>query len=241
MSAVAGTPINEVESKFFHRIFVGFAILATLSLAINLLGRELGSRIALGGHTDDRTMHEVIIANDVLEVPANMIRYPEQRRDGVANRMDLYVEWPSMKGYSTAEKALFNNSHESGKKLMFITLEQRTLSRDMSGRFVPIYKSMISEPGIKLTGGLTQYKLPEKSGFMDENLVVGPTTGERPFVARCLDAQKSKDSITSCERDIHVGDDLTMMVRFPASLLIDWETLDRQLATFASTIVRTAK
>ena len=241
MTAVAGAPINEVESKFFHRIFVGFAILATLSLAINFLGRELGSRIALGGHTDDTTMHEVIIANDLLEVQANMIRYPEQRRDGVANRMDLYVEWPSMKGYSTAEKAVFNNSRETGKKLMFITLEQRTLSRDMSGRFAPIYKAMISEPGIELVGGLTQYKLPEKSGFMDENLMVGPMTGDRPFVARCLDAQKSKDSITSCERDIHVGDDLTMMVRFPASLLADWETLDRQLATFASTVVRTVK
>ena len=85
MSAVAGTPINEVESKFFHRIFIGFAILATLSFAINLLGRELGSRIALGGHTEDMTMHEVIIANDVIEVPANMIRYPEQRRDGVGS------------------------------------------------------------------------------------------------------------------------------------------------------------
>ncbi len=241
MNAIAETTINEVESRFFHRIFISFAILAILSLAINFLGRELGSRIALGGHSADMTIHEVIIANDMLEVPANMIRYSEQRRDGVANRMDLYVEWPTMKGFTTAEKVVFNNGSVKGKKLLFITFEQRTLSRDMSGRFEPIYKSMITEPGMKIAGGLTQYKLPEKSGFMNENLTVGPITVDRPFVARCLDAQISKDSITSCERDIHVGDDLTMMVRFPASLLADWETLDSQLATFASTIVRAIK
>ena len=232
---------NQVESKFFNRVFTAFAILALLSLLISFAGRELGAKLTMGGHTDDTTSHEIIIGNDVIVLPANMIRYPEQRRDGVANRLDLYVMWPTMRGYTSQSKAIFNNAIDKKNKLIFISVEPRTLSRDMSDRYEPIYKAMIDKPGVSLSNGLTRFPLPEKSGFMDEELYVGPATGNRPFVARCLNAQTAQTSIAPCDRDIHIGDDLVLMVRFPAELLDNWPQLDAQLATFANTIVKTAK
>jgi hypothetical protein len=227
-----------VESRFFHRVFWCFAVLAGLSLLISFGGREIGSRLSMGGHTDDQTLQEVVIGNDVLSVTANRIRYPEQRRDGVANRLDLYVLWPSLDGFTEETRSAFNTTGEN-RTLMFLSFEQRTLSRDMSGRLEPIYRKMISGPGEPLPNGLSRYKLPESAGFVDEYLLVGPDKGGKAFVARCLGDALAKSTLAACDRDIHVGEDLVMMTRFPSALLSNWQALDYGLESFAASVVKT--
>lgn len=238
MANTADAGFVEVESRFFHKLFAAFAILAVLSLLIHLGGREIGSRLSMGGHTDSTAIHEVVIGNDVLAAPANQIRYPEQRRDGIANRLDLYALWPAMEGFSEKNRAAFNNL-DPDKRLIFLSFEQRTLSRDMSGRLEPIYRKMNLGPAEPLANGLVRQKLPETSGFVDEYLVVSELTPGMSFVARCLDETKAAGTLAGCERDIHVGDDLVLMVRFPASLLDDWRTLDMTLTDFARQTVKT--
>ncbi len=230
----------QIESRFFHRVFWAFGALAVLSLLISFGGREVGSRLSMGGHTDDTALHEIVIGNDVLSVSANLIRYPEQRRDGIANRLDLYALWPDMDGFTEQTRAAFNNM-DAGKSLLFLSFEQRTLSRDMSGRLDPIYRKMNLGTGEPLANGLVRYKLPESAGFVDEFLLVGPEAGTKTFVARCLDETKAASTLAACDRDIHVGDDLVMMARFPSALLADWKTLNASLNAFADSVVKSAQ
>ena len=231
------TGFIQVESRFLQRVFMVFIVLALLSLLINFAGREIGSEISMGGHTDDISSREIVIGNDVLNVPANMIRYPEQRRDGIAKRIDIYAQWPQMTGYSDASKAVFNNFDKDGR-LMFVSFDRRSMVRDMSGRFEPIYKSMIEGSGEVLPDGLTRYRLPEKAGFMDEYLYVGAQADGTLFVARCLDTAAAVGNMAPCDRDIHVGDDLVMMVRFSPTLLSQWRKLDAVVKSFATSLIK---
>ena len=227
-----------VESRFFHRVFYVFAGLAVLSLLISLIGREIGGRLSMGGHTDDATIHEVVIGNDVLAVSANRIRYPEQRRDGVAGRLDLYALWPDMQGFSEENRLAFNNA-DASKVLIFLSFEPRSLSRDMSGRLAPIYSQMLKGSGELLPNGLTRHELPADAGFVDESILVGQRNDGTKFVARCLMPGAEQTAVAGCDRDIHVGEDLAMMARFPSSLLDDWKTLDLALSAFAAQTVKT--
>jgi hypothetical protein len=229
--------IIQVESRFLQRVFIAFVTLAILSLLINLAGRQIGSEISMGGHTDDMTLREIVIGNDVLNVPANMIRYPEQRRDGIAKRLDVYAQWPTMGGYSADAKAIFNNLDKHGR-LMFVSFDRRSMVRDMSGRFEPIYKTMIEGAGEILADGLTRYRLPENAGFLDEYLYVGSQTDGSIFVARCLDTSAAIGNMAPCDRDIHVGEDLVMMVRFSPLLLSQWRQLDAVVMGLAASVIR---
>src|SRR5262245_55804878 len=88
--------VEPVSSAFMPRLLCAFAALAILSAGISIAGRWLGRTIALAGHTEDTTVHEIHIGNNVLAVPANAIRFDRERRDGVADRLDLYLRWPDM-------------------------------------------------------------------------------------------------------------------------------------------------
>ncbi|MFA6153645.1 hypothetical protein [Mesorhizobium sp.] len=227
-----------VDSKLMRRVFHTFAALALLSVAISLGGKWFGRSIAMAGYTDDPTIHQVVIGNNVIAVPANAIRFDQARRDGIASRLDLYLRYPQMTGYSEAARDDFNHTGTS-KTIIFLTFEQRMMSRDMSGRFAPIYSALITQPGIPGPGGTTVYGFNEKSGYLNEELVVGKLTGKEPFVARCLSGPSAEESLAPCERDIHVGEDLSLTYRFPKELLGDWQALDMSIAAEAGRILKT--
>lgn len=236
--AEAGTDVIAVESRFFHRVFFIFASLAVVSLFVSFAGSAIGSRLSMGGHTDDNQIHEVVIGNDVVVMPANRIRYPEQRRDGIAGRLDIYAMWPSLQGFSEEYRSAFNDNDRS-RPLIYISFEPRSLSRDMSGRLDPIYSQVFDGPGEPLPNGLVRYLLRKEAGFVDESILVGDLDDGTKFVARCLTPNSQIDSIAACNRDIHLGDDLAMMVRFPLSLLDEWKSLNMALSTFAMETVKT--
>jgi hypothetical protein len=227
-----------VDSKLMRRVFHTFAALAQLSVAISLGGKWFGRSIAMAGYTDDPTIHQVVIGNNVIAVPANAIRFAQARRDGIASRLDLYLRYPQMTGYSEAARDDFNHTGTS-KTIIFLTFEQRMMSRDMSGRFAPIYSALVTQPGIPGPGGTVVYGFNEKSGYLNEELVVGKRSGKEPFVARCLSGPSAEESLAPCERDIHVGEDLSLTYRFPKELLGDWQTLDMSIAAEAGRILKT--
>lgn len=225
-----------VRPSFVRRLVVAFVLLALVSLGISIGGKWLGRSIALAGHSDDTTLREVVIGNDVLRVPANMIRFESARRDGIAERLDLYVRWPHMEGYSQAASADFN--HAGGDNpIIFVSFEDRMMSRDMSGRFAPIYSSLIMRPGRAAPGGLTAYALRPEAGYVDEILIVGEEEAARPFVARCLSGEAARQSLAPCERDIHVGRDLNLVYRMPAGLAGSWREVDAAVLRLAERLL----
>jgi hypothetical protein len=219
------TELNVVNSSFMLKVFYVFAALALLSAGVSLAGKWLGASIAMAGHTDDVSPREVVIGNNVIAAPANAIRFERQRNNGVAARLDLYFRYPQMDGYSHAASADFNNAG-SEKNIIFVSFEPRMMSRDMSGRFEPIYRSLIVEPGASGPAGLDVYQFSEKSGYLNEVLVVGGRGDDNPYVARCLTGASAEESLAPCERDIQLGDELSLSYRFPKEFLADWQRLD---------------
>ena len=64
--ATGNEQIRPIDPAFMLRVFYAFAILALLSVAISLAGKWFGRSIAMAGHTDDTTVHEIVLGNDVL-------------------------------------------------------------------------------------------------------------------------------------------------------------------------------
>jgi hypothetical protein len=235
---LGGPQIRAIDSIFMRRAFYAFAALAILSLGISIAGKSFGRAIALAGHTQDMTSYEIVIGNNVLTVPANVIRFERSRRDGIAERLDIYLRWPDMTGYTAAARDDFNNAGGE-KKIIFLSFGEQMMSRDMSGRFDPIYRSLIVQPGIPAQGGVTLYEFTEKSGYMNEVLAVAERSGETPFVARCLSGENAGESLAPCERDILIGDNLSLSYRFPKEFLAGWRALDAAVVTTAASFLKT--
>jgi hypothetical protein len=227
-----------VSSSFMMKVFWIFAVLALLSLGISAGGKWLGRSIALAGHTDDATPHEIVIGNNVISTAANMIRFDRQRRDGVAGRLDLYMRWPALDGYSDAARDDFNHAKNS-RNIIFLSFEERMMSRDMSGRLEPIYLPMLVSPGQPGPGDTTLYAFDEKSGYLNEVLAIATRAESEPFVARCLQGDSAAESLAPCERDIHLGDNLSLSYRFPRELLGDWRKLDAAIRAKAAAMLKT--
>ncbi len=222
-------------------IFHGAAGLTALSLGLAVAGHYFGRDIALGGHSEDATLQEIVIGNDVLDLPANMIRFRKQRQSGVAGRVDIYLRWPDMQGYEPKFWADFNSA-EAEKRILFAAFEPRVDAYDMSGRYGPVYSRLTSGPGAKGPAGLTIQPFLTESEFVNEELVVGPEqAGKAPFVARCLDAATSRNNRASCQRDVFVGKTLQLTYRFPREMLKDWREIDAQMQDFASTHIKSAE
>jgi hypothetical protein len=222
------------------RVFYIFAALAAISGAISLAGTFLGSSIAAVGHTEDPAPVEIVIGNNVFSVPANMIRFEEARRGGEAQRLDLYALWPSMAGYSNDERDAFNN-RTAQRRIIFMTVEPQQMSRDMSGRLDPIYRKLLDLPGAAGPAGLRRHAFSVASGYVDEELVVGERPGRASFVARCLTGASAAASLAACERDVHLGERLSLSYRFPEELLENWAALDAAVAAKAAELLRSAR
>jgi hypothetical protein len=232
--------IRSVHTSPMLKVLYAFAILIMLSIAISIGGKWLGRSIAMAGHSDSTDVHEIVIGNNVLAIPANMIRFEGGRRDGVAARVDLYMRWPDMEGYSTETRDDFNNVG-STRRILFVSIEEQTMSRDMSGRYLPIYSSLIRQPGKPGPAGTVIYDFTEKSGYMNEVLAVAARPGADPFVARCLTGANAAESLAPCERDIHIGAHLSLTYRFPRELLGDWPALESAMMVKAAEILKTGR
>ncbi|WP_019170403.1 hypothetical protein [Pseudaminobacter salicylatoxidans] len=237
-AAMAQDKERSQSAPLLSKLFCAFAALAVLSIAINVGGKWLGRTIALAGHTEDRTPHEIVIGNDVLSVPANAIRFEKARHDGVASRLDLYLRWPDMDGYSQAARNDFNNAG-GFRHILFLSFEERMMSRDMSGRFAPIYAALIEQPGMPDKGGVTLYDFKEKSGYVNEVLAVATRPGDTPLVARCLSGPAAEESLAPCERDIHLGRQLSLTYRFPREFLPEWPQLEAAVRAKAAQYLKT--
>lgn len=215
-----------ISNRFLARLTVGIAVLAGLTLAISIGGRTIGERIALAGHTESMELFDIVIGQDHLRLPANVIRFEEQRRTGRAERADLYLTWPEMEGYANERRARFNDIGRA-ESLIFLHLSQSTMSRDMSGRLAPIYAQLFEgrpEPG---PAGLSMHRLKENSGYGEEVFFTARLPDGSDYAVRCMmPASESQSSSADCQRDIHIGRDLSVLYRFSSRLLPQWQAME---------------
>ncbi len=207
-------------------VMVFCLVVATLVGCAHLIARYSGAQIARAGHTIKTQLRTVIIGQDVIKIPENMIRYPSQRKLAELQRLDLYLHWPSMGGYSAKLKAVFNKA-ANNKQIIFVSLEPRFSTLDMTGRIEPIYKQFFIGEATKLGQNLVVHHLDAAAGFVDEASII-QNNSPYPFSARCI-MNMSGTTTPYCMRDIHIGNNLSLTYRFHKDLLTDWLALDRAL------------
>ncbi|WP_242223133.1 hypothetical protein [Shinella zoogloeoides] len=221
-----------ISNRFLTRLTVGVAMLAGLTVAISVGGRMLGERIALAGHTESTAAIDIVIGQDQIRLPANTIRFEEERHTGRAERVDLYLTWPEMNGYSNGERARFNDANHP-ESLIFLNLSQSTMSRDMSGRLEPIYSHLFDdrpEPG---PAGLTRQPLKENSGYGGEVFFTGILPDGSDYAVRCMiPADDAQSTSADCQRDIHIGRDLSVLYRFSSRLLPQWQAMEARVRDY---------
>lgn len=218
-----------ISNRLLTRLTIGIAALAGLTVAISVTGRMLGERIALAGHTESMEAVDVVIGQDQIRLPANTIRFEEQRRTGRAERVDLYLTWPEMRGYSDADRARFNDANRP-ESLIFLNLSQSTMSRDMSGRLEPIYSHLFDGRAEAGPAGLTRQPLKENSGYGDEVFFTGTLPDGSEYAVRCMmPADDAQSTSADCQRDIHIGRDLSVLYRFSSRLLPQWQTMEARI------------
>ncbi|MBY4606877.1 hypothetical protein K6M90_04235 [Rhizobium sp. 9T] len=217
---------------FLLRTMAVIAVLAVLTVAISIAGRWFGRHISLAGNTDSTSEITLTIGRDTVKLPENAIRFPSQRHEGAAERVDLYLAWPDMRGYGKDNHLRFDDVAQSSG-LIFLQIAQSTMSRDMSGRLEPIYSHLIEGPAEAFRDGLTLHRLRADAGYGDEVLLTAPVKGESDYVVRCiLPSTPDKSASGDCQRDIKVGKDLSVLYRFSSNHLDDWEHIDAAIRTF---------
>lgn len=223
-----------LSTALLWKIIAGLAALAVASLLLSAGAQRYGAWLAQDGRTESEEPIAVTIGQDTLVLPANMFRFAEQRQGGASDQVDIVITWPEMKGYTAAAAGRFNEAADDGN-LLFLQYSQSVMSRDMSGRLEPIYRRLFAgeaEPG---PAGLSRHRLDPKAGYGDEILLTGDEGSENPFVARCILPKTDKEATSSdCQRDIHVGKDLTLLYRFSSALLPQWRALDLEVRRFSA-------
>ncbi len=224
-----------ISSGFVYRLTADVAVLAALTVAISIGGHWLGDKISLAGHTTDTKPISVTIGEDTMRLAANTIRFPSERMDGTAERVDLYLTWPQMQGYSEADRMRFDDISQSSS-LIFLQISQSTMSRDMSGRLEPIYSQLMDGAAYAGPFGLTAHRLRADAGYNDEILLTAQRPGEPDYVVRCL-LPSSPAAATSgdCQRDVKAGKDLSVLYRFSSNQLGDWRAMDAAVQNFVET------
>lgn len=221
-----------ISNRLLTRLTIGVAALAALTVAISLGGRLMGERIALAGHTESTDVLDIIVGQDHVRLPANTIRFEEQRRIGRAERIDLYLTWPEMAGYSNAERLRFNDAGRP-ESLVFLNLSQSTMSKDMSGRLGPIYSQLFDERSEPGPAGLVLRRPKGNSAYGDEVFFTGTLPDGADYAVRCMMPADEKQSTSAdCQRDIHIGRDLSVLYRFSSRLLPQWQAIEARMRDY---------
>ncbi|MCI5077026.1 hypothetical protein [Oricola sp.] len=245
MPAIAASADEEYDirkgiSGIAYRLFIGFGVLALLSVAILIAGKLYGRSLVHAGHTSATQRFQVTIDGDTVSAPANMIRIEAQRRDGPSSRLDLYVHWPTLSGFRDNLARAFNDIEPATNSIVFASLLQRATTADMAGRFDAVYRNVMVGPITDAGDGLMRARLSPEHGYVDEYVVFGPpdrVTGRR-FVVRCQDAEATAQTVVApCETEIHLGETLTAEIRFPLRLLGDWRELNAELPAFLDSLL----
>lgn len=177
---------------------------------------------ARNGRSADPTPVAVFIADQRLTIPANMIRFEDQRSVGPHQRVDLAVHWPSLTGYEPEKRKAFLDP-SSNAPLLFLTIRVRETATDSAGRLANVYQHFFDGPEIPAPRGLVGHRLSEDSGLAGEE-VYFEAGSTQPFTVHCL-ADDGSGYPAPCLTELHAGEQLSIQIRFRKGLLEDWAAI----------------
>tara|TARA_R110002126_G_scaffold64660_1_gene165538 strand:- start:357 stop:1073 length:717 start_codon:yes stop_codon:yes gene_type:complete len=226
-----------ISSKFAWRLAFAVGIIFLATVIINLAGRYFSSSILMVGHTSSTERYNIVIGNNTLSIPANTIRFADQRRSGAAQGINLYMSWPEFQGYQETTQKAFNSVGEQSK-LIFIDIAQNGNQGDMSSRFDPIYRNFLEGSPQPAPDGLVQYKMSPQSTYKNEVIYVEGVTKEMPFTIKCLVPNNQLESSTGCQRDINLGNGLSVTYRYSEQMIAHWRDIEQSVINAINTTIQ---
>lgn len=213
------------------------AVVAGLSAIMVVAGHFYGSRLLQSSMSTSPEPIQLVIGNDVLDVPENMIRHEAQRVPGVTGRVDLRLYWPERAGYRLSHADAFSDTDPETTQTVLISVAKRQWLLDMAGRLELVYgKAADASAAPRPLHGLTALRLDPAHGYVDETLYFAPSAngGALPaFIARCNEpAAGAAPLLLACETDLFFGETLEARIRFPAHFLADWARFRSELDAF---------
>lgn len=223
-----------IRTGFLLIVLKCLIAMALIAAALFGLSRYYGDMVAKGGHSTDTRLHKVRIGSEMFAIPENMIRFGSHRQSTVSERIDLYLHWPTLEGY-TEERAAAFDTLDAELPVIFVSLEPRQMSRDMSGRVQEIYEKFFSGPPVDAGHGLVRRAFSSESAYFMEDLYYEPDS-PYPYAIRCI---RESDTIADpfCIRDIHIGKATSATYRFHSALLPDWLRIDQLLRKRISAMI----
>jgi hypothetical protein len=202
---------------------IGIAVVVLAGVIVDRTIERMGDRIASAGYSVDPAPLQVGLAGIALAVPANMIRFAEQRRPGLSDRLDLFVRWPELRGFSERMADEFAGSAVS---IIFLSLSPPGSVGDPIHRLETVYRYLFTGASWLGPDGLVGRRLADESAYAREALYYEPGSVD-PFIARCLDGTQT-DILPMCLVEVNVGG-LSAVYRFNQTLLPEWRAIDARL------------
>ncbi len=219
-------PSNRLKGLFAWKSWGKLLAALVAAVALGFGGLHwLRYQITSTGYTADTNVLQVVLGNDVLSIPANLIRFKQQRNTATPEQIDLALLWPSGTGYSEQDKDRFRQTGPE-QSILFVKLTKREMALDMSQRLEPIYRKLFEGPARPGPAGLTLQPLQAGSAYRGEDLAIYQHAGGL-WVARCHNPEATDNP--TCIRDINLGQDLSMSYRMPLRLLAQWVKIENLL------------
>ncbi|MDD9910602.1 MAG: hypothetical protein OXR62_13050 [Ahrensia sp.] len=184
------------------------------------------------GFTKEQALRRIVVGNDILEIPANYIRRPEQRDAVTAETLDLAMLWPAGTGYSADNADRFLEDSATSD-LIFMTVARREMELDMTQRLDSVYQALFVGEPHEAGSDLLIRQIQRGSGYDDEVIVVSQ---DKSWVARCQIELPGKAA--TCLRDIHAGQTLVVRYRFANHLLSNWRDIEALVRARLTTFLK---
>lgn len=222
--------------NFNKKLIIGIVV-ALLFLALIFMAlRSYTNPETLGGFSSDTTPTTIAIGDTQLSVPRNLIRFHDQRESSIVSKLDLFIQWPSIKGFSKENAATFQNT-KGANELIFLTLEVGEPLDSSQQKLRGLYQRFFTKSPWRGPAGLIGNELDSSSGYLSEDVLYANHDDDL-FLTRCLQEDKTANAnlLPTCIYEFTLGDGVNVYVRFHRSHLKEWKVLDERVRRLLATM-----
>ena len=245
MSNGYGFGSEEIKEESSWRYPLGI-FLATLGLCAVFLYYYVGPSVdEFSGNVPSPAITEEKIAIEVggttFQPSANYTVFPRARRGGVREELVLYALWPSMNGYSPAQRREFVENDPNTRRID-ITIATRTSPYSEADRFDMLYLPQTVDPrGVRTPYQLTKFTFKDQrssvptNGYRDTELFVGKDADGKTMALFCF---VEREDIVSpeCWRVFEYSNTVQATYRFKRPYLPEWRAIDTEVREYVASL-----
>ncbi|MEP6357336.1 MAG: hypothetical protein ABJ081_11715 [Hyphomicrobiales bacterium] len=211
------------------KILSGIFVLVIATAAIHFALRHYTNPAVLGDHSISTEPVDVLISKTSLQIPQNIIRRGRQRISGRQQFIDLYFQWPSLKGYNQEDAAIYESTAQL-ESLIFVSLIETEPPNSPEQRLEGIYRRFFTGKAWRGPDGLIGQTLDPASGYKSEDVFYARNNSEL-FVTRCLQEEKLGENniLPTCLYDFQFEKNITVNIRYHRNLLPVWRQIDSSI------------